>query len=39
MESNRFVSRGGIKLQHALDTFQVDVQGLIVMDSCSSTGG
>ena len=36
---NQFVSRGGIKLQQALDTFNVDVKGLIVLDVGSSTGG
>ena len=36
---DRFVSRGGIKLQAALDNFQVDVKDKIVLDVGSSTGG
>lgn len=39
MENNRFVSRGGIKLQAALDKFKVDVKGKVVLDVGSSTGG
>lgn len=35
----QFVSRGGIKLQSAIDQFQVDVKGKIVLDVGSSTGG
>jgi len=34
-----FVSRGGLKLQKALDEFGIDVQGLTVMDVGASTGG
>ncbi len=34
-----FVSRGGIKLEAALGTFGVDVQGQVVMDVGASTGG
>ncbi len=34
-----WVSRGGIKLSHALDEFDVDVTGVIAMDVGSSTGG
>tara|TARA_B110000014_G_C20005204_1_gene520973 strand:- start:295 stop:942 length:648 start_codon:yes stop_codon:yes gene_type:complete len=34
-----FVSRGGIKLAHALEEFQVDVAGLTVLDVGASTGG
>ncbi|MET0239653.1 MAG: TlyA family RNA methyltransferase [Sphingobium sp.] len=34
-----WVSRGGIKLAHALDHFGVDVTGLVGMDVGSSTGG
>ncbi len=33
-----FVSRGGIKLEHALKTFNVDPSGLVVLDVGSSTG-
>lgn len=36
---NQFVSRGGIKLAHALKEFNVDVKGLTVLDVGSSTGG
>jgi 23S rRNA (cytidine1920-2'-O)/16S rRNA (cytidine1409-2'-O)-methyltransferase len=35
----RFVSRGGDKLAAALDTFAVDVRGLICADVGASTGG
>jgi 23S rRNA (cytidine1920-2'-O)/16S rRNA (cytidine1409-2'-O)-methyltransferase len=35
----RFVSRGGEKLQHALDVFGVDVAGLRCLDAGVSTGG
>lgn len=34
-----FVSRGGIKLQAALDQFKIDVTDKIVLDVGSSTGG
>ena len=34
-----FVSRGGVKLAHALDEFDVDVEGLTVLDVGASTGG
>ena len=34
-----YVSRGGIKLAHALDTFQVDVSGMVAADIGASTGG
>lgn len=34
-----WVSRGGIKLAHALDHFGIDVTGMIAMDVGSSTGG
>jgi 23S rRNA (cytidine1920-2'-O)/16S rRNA (cytidine1409-2'-O)-methyltransferase len=34
-----YVSRGGIKLAHALDHFSVDVQDLVCMDVGASTGG
>ncbi len=36
---NPYVSRGGIKLEHALEYFGVDVQGLVCMDVGASTGG
>ena len=34
-----FVSRGGIKLAHALDEFHLDVTGLTALDVGASTGG
>lgn len=35
----KFVSRGGLKLEHALKEFQVDVKGLTCVDIGASTGG
>src|SRR5205085_5440968 len=34
-----YVGRGGIKLAHALDAFQVDVRGRRALDVGASTGG
>jgi len=34
-----WVSRGGIKLAHALDEFAIDVTGMVAIDVGSSTGG
>ncbi|MES1157955.1 MAG: SAM-dependent methyltransferase, partial [Haliangium ochraceum] len=34
-----FVSRGGLKLAHALATFGLDVRGLAALDVGASTGG
>jgi 23S rRNA (cytidine1920-2'-O)/16S rRNA (cytidine1409-2'-O)-methyltransferase len=34
-----YVSRGGLKLAHALDEFMLDVTSLVVMDIGASTGG
>ena len=34
-----YVSRGGVKLAHALDEFGVDVDGLVALDVGASTGG
>jgi len=34
-----FVSRGGLKLAHALATFALDVRGLVALDVGASTGG
>ncbi|HEY3248965.1 MAG TPA: TlyA family RNA methyltransferase [bacterium] len=34
-----FVSRGGLKLEHALDAFHLDVRGLVALDVGASTGG
>ena len=39
MEENRYVSRGGLKLEQALKTFDVKVSGMTVLDVGSSTGG
>lgn len=38
-EAPRFVSRGGLKLEHALDRWQIDVGGKVMLDAGSSTGG
>lgn len=38
-EDLRYVSRGGLKLQAALETWQIDVQGLACADIGASTGG
>ena len=38
-EDHPFASRGGLKLQHALETFGVEVRGLVAMDVGASTGG
>lgn len=35
----KYVSRGGLKLEKALDTFQLDPAGLVAIDVGSSTGG
>ncbi len=35
----RFVGRGALKLEHALDAFGIDVADLIVLDAGASTGG
>jgi 23S rRNA (cytidine1920-2'-O)/16S rRNA (cytidine1409-2'-O)-methyltransferase len=35
----KFVSRGGYKLEHALETFSLSVAGLRVLDVGASTGG
>ena len=35
----KFVSRGGHKLEHALEHFQLDVTGLSALDLGASTGG
>jgi 23S rRNA (cytidine1920-2'-O)/16S rRNA (cytidine1409-2'-O)-methyltransferase len=34
-----WVSRGGVKLAHALDHFQIEVEGVIALDIGASTGG
>ncbi len=35
----RYVSRGGIKLEHALKTWNVPVAGKVILDAGASTGG
>lgn len=35
----RFVGRGALKLDHALDVFAIDVAGMRVLDAGASTGG
>ena len=35
----KYVSRGGFKLEKALEVFELDVNGLVVLDAGSSTGG
>ena len=35
----RFVSRGGDKLDHALNSFGIDVTGFVALDAGASTGG
>ncbi|HZO30806.1 MAG TPA: TlyA family RNA methyltransferase [Chloroflexota bacterium] len=37
--SDGFVSRGGEKLEHALQTFGIKVDGLVCLDAGASTGG
>jgi len=38
-QAPQFVSRGGVKLTHALQVFKLDLQGLLCMDIGASTGG
>ncbi|MDR0197113.1 MAG: TlyA family RNA methyltransferase [Oscillospiraceae bacterium] len=38
-ERPRYVSRGGLKLRHALEAFGIDLNGLICLDVGASTGG
>lgn len=38
-EDHPYVSRGGLKLEKALDTFKIDVGGLEAVDVGASTGG
>ncbi len=38
-DEHPFVSRGGVKLDHAIKTFRIDVEGLTAMDVGASTGG
>jgi 23S rRNA (cytidine1920-2'-O)/16S rRNA (cytidine1409-2'-O)-methyltransferase len=39
LEAPRFVSRGGFKLEKALDEFGIDVSGRVAVDIGASTGG
>jgi len=39
LESPPFVSRGGVKLDYALEQFQIDVSSKVVADIGASTGG
>ena len=38
-EKPPYVSRGGFKLEHALNTFQIDVKSMTCLDVGASTGG
>ena len=38
-EALRYVSRGGLKLEHGLDHFHLDPNGLVCCDLGASTGG
>jgi 23S rRNA (cytidine1920-2'-O)/16S rRNA (cytidine1409-2'-O)-methyltransferase len=38
-EPPRFVSRGGLKLERALESFEIDVIGKVCLDAGASTGG
>lgn len=35
----KYVSRAGLKLEHALDNFSIDVKDLVIVDAGISTGG
>lgn len=37
--AERYVSRGGYKLEHALTAFGIDVRGMVALDLGASTGG
>ena len=37
--NNDYVSRAGVKLEKAIDSFDINVQGLVALDIGSSTGG
>ena len=39
VEKPRWASRGGAKLEHALDAFGIDPTGLACLDAGASTGG
>lgn len=38
-EENRFVSRGGLKLEKAVEKYSLDLSGVVAMDVGASTGG
>lgn len=38
-EANRFVSRGGEKLEHAIEHFRPNIEGRVALDVGASTGG
>ncbi len=39
LQARQFVSRGGLKLEYALEQFKLDVNGLVAVDVGASTGG
>jgi len=39
ISDKKYVSRGGFKLEKALETWNIDVKGKVVLDAGSSTGG
>ena len=39
LTDKKFVSRGGFKLEKALESWHIDVKGKVVLDAGSSTGG
>jgi 23S rRNA (cytidine1920-2'-O)/16S rRNA (cytidine1409-2'-O)-methyltransferase len=39
VEGEKYVSRGGLKLEHALRQFQLDIRGYTAIDLGASTGG
>jgi len=39
LEGLKYASRGGLKLEKALDVFQIDVSGKVALDIGASTGG
>ena len=39
LQEPKYVSRAGLKLEHALEHFGIDVQGKVAMDAGLSTGG
>jgi 23S rRNA (cytidine1920-2'-O)/16S rRNA (cytidine1409-2'-O)-methyltransferase len=38
-QESKYVSRGGLKLEHALSTFQISIEGRVCLDIGASTGG